>query len=540
MILGGIVLAKVYMYKVFVFIIVVWGCYNCSTPEWAPVEIAERLAYCDVDSAWNMLNRMERIFSGAEEKARFALLYTELQYRKQMFVESDSLLREAWNYYAAEGGVGYAWANYYLGRVYSDRDSAGDAVRYLVDAEQYALKERNYMLLGRIYNELGKLHSSQYIITEALEHYRKAEYYSSLARDSLNESYALGNIAKCFLHLNCQDSAWNYCIQALDRADRRRDTSFRVHLEEYFAYFYLCKEEMPPLRVLDDTVTFGKFVVLADRDAVFRPDTNGEAYLASLRYRRKMDSVSVVDSRKYVFKVEDKYRNQHLMDRNGVLESNNYRKTITLVVLLFLVVGLILVALLIIFHHRKVVKEKSRVIEEYTGLIEALREEHELSKNSLMEKLNEKNEKEAVLKMALNKRLGIIRQLTDLSFKYGEGNKSKDIFCRKVKELMCVDILTQDMLADLLEVTNLNYYGIIDILKAEFGLSKEELELCSFVCAGFTPQEMSVLYNVNVNNVYVRCSRLGKKMGLPVSLSSYLKETLRKLADGFHENEIEC
>lgn len=161
-------------------------------------------------------------------------------------------------------------------------------------------------------------------------------------------------------------------------------------------------------------------------------------------------------------------------------------------------------------------KEKRLVIEEYTGLIEALKEENEVSRNSLMEKLNGQDAKEKVLKQALNKRLGIIRQLTDLSFKYGDGNKSRDIFCRKVKELMSVDILTHDVLADLLEIANLNYYGIIDFLKTDYRFSKEELELCSFLCAGFTPQEMSVLYNVNVNNIYVRCSRLGKKMGLQI------------------------
>lgn len=273
---------------------------------------------------------------------------------------------------------------------------------------------------------------------------------------------------------------------------------------------------MPPIQVIQDTSTFGKWGTYALDGASPLQDTLGETYFCSLQYRRLTDSLSIVDSRNFIFKEEDKYRNEHLMDRNGILENHNYRKTITLVILVFLVVILILLALLVILHHKKRMKEKRLAIEEYTGLIEALKEENEVSRNSLMEKLNGQDAKEKVLKQVLNKRLGIIRQLTDLSFKYGDGNKSRDIFCRKVKELMSVDILTHDVLADLLEIANLNYYGIIDFLKTDYRLSKEELELCSFLCAGFTPQEMSVLYNVNVNNIYVRCSRLGKKMGLQI------------------------
>lgn len=520
------------MQKGFFFIFLLLSFWNCKEHlPYDDVLTAEKLADTDADSAWRMLSRMDSRFLGTAEMAHYALVYTGLQYRKQIPVSSDSMLHWAWDYYAtANNGLMFARANYYLGRIYSDWDSNRMAVRYLVNAEQYALKERNYALLGKVYNELGKLHSRQYIVTEALEHYRKAEYYSGLAGDSLNENYAIGNIAKCFLHLNCQDSAWNYCIHALDRAKRRKDTGYQLHLEEYFAYFYLCKDEMPPLQVVHDSLTLGKMAAYRLADTSALPDTSGEAYFCSLKFREQKDSLNLIDSKNYVFKVEDAYRNEHLMDRNGMLEINNYRKTITLIVLVSVIAVLILITLLAVFHHKKVMKEKSRAIEEYTGLIEALKEENEISRNSLMEKLNEKDDKEAVLKRALSKRLAIIRQLTDLSFKYGDGNKSKDIFCRKVKELMNVDILTHDMLADLLEIANLNYYGIIDFLEFHYRLSKEELELCSFVCAGFTPQEMSVLYNVNVNNIYVRCSRLGKKMGLQVPLSSFLKETLRKLS----------
>lgn len=512
---------------IFVFILFCWGSCVCPDAE-ETISSAGRLAAVDPDSAWNLLSRLKVNTLEPAVKGRYALLYTELQYRRHVPMSSDSLLAEAWRYYTEENDEeNLARVYYYRGKIYSDSDSVEEAVRCLVNAEQYALKSNCPGLLGAVYNELGKLHSGQYIITEALDHYRKARFCFRLAGEEANENYAVGNMAKCFLHLNRQDSAWSYCVEAIEKAERRGDDSYRTHLEEYFAYFYLCKDEMPPIEAMQDSVKRARLLAYTFQADTLSAAGGGETYSCFLQYRMHQDSLNPLYGRNYIFQVEDKYRNEHLRSQNYLLEINNYRKTITVIILVSLLIVLALSALLVILHHRKVVKEKIRAIDEFTGLVEALKEENKVSEHNLLARLNEKDRKEAELKAALNKRLGIIRQLTDLSFKYGEGHKSRDIFCRKVKELMSVDTLTQDVLADLLEIADLNYGGIISFLKERYKLSTEELELCSFICSGFTPQEMSVLYNVNVNNIYVRCSRLGKKMGLQVPLTSYLREMVQ-------------
>lgn len=476
-----------------------------------------------------------------EERAAYALLYTEALYKSGKPVGSDSLLRVAWAYYSgSEDIAGKAEVSFYLGRFYGEADSVRQAVRYLVNAEQYALKTGDNGLLGRIYNEFGRLHTRQYIIREALAHYRKARLYSQLAGDTVNENYATGNMAKCFLHLNQPDSAWKYGVVALEKGNRR----FQLHLQDYFTNFYLCRDEMPPVRetalIYDSLFPGGKKLFHGEEKNRFpggsalqwqenkKRDTCEGEYFCLLKYERGQDSLSPVDREDYIFQVEDKYRNEHLMNRNYQLEIANFHKTLTVLVLVFVIVVLLLLAWLIVVYHRRMVKEKNEAIKEYAALIEALREEHRTSQNSLMEKLNGQNMRESELKRALEKRLDIIKHLTDLSFRYGDSSRANEVFCRKVKELMNVNMLTQDVLADLLEIVNINYGGIVDFLRQHYGLSREELELCSFVCSGFTPQEMSVLYNVSVNNIYLRCSRLGKKMGLEQPLSAFIREWVQK------------
>lgn len=148
-----------------------------------------------------------------------------------------------------------------------------------------------------------------------------------------------------------------------------------------------------------------------------------------------------------------------------------------------------------------------------------------------MNQLNESIEKEKQLKKVLTKRLEIIKQLSDILYQYGGSDEEKPstLFSQKVKNLMDVNTLTQDTLSDLLEIVNENYFGIITFLKTNYSLSRNDLILCSFISSGFTPQEISILYNISVDNVYIRCSRLGKKMGLKVSLTTYIKETLVNL-----------
>lgn len=497
----------------------------------------------------SVVRQLEQIpvstFKDFESQARYALLYTKARYQNNLPTHSDSLMKIAWSYYEdSKNEEKAAEANYYLGRIYSEEDSSKKAICFLVNAEQLALKTQNNRLLGKIYNELGNLHSRDYVVTEALEHYHKAQYHSTLANDSVNENYATGNLAKCFLHLNQPDSAWQLYVKAQNKAANRKDKAYQNHLQDYFSNFYTCREEQPPFPTIYPYTPLS-FPENTERNAT-NPDNRqplyttsetdrscADMYFCSLKYEVLAASQQKIDSKDYIFRLEDKYRNEHLKNRNNILEINNYHKTITLIVLIFFVIILILLTLLIHTRHRRIMKEKTNTIQEYMALIEALKEKQQNSPNSLMEKLGENNTKEKALKTALGKRLDIIKYLTDLSFKYGDTPKTNEIFCRKVKELMNVNTLTQNILTDLLEIVNLNYYGIISFLQKNYYLTKEELELCSFICSGFTPQEMSVLYNITVNNIYLRCSRLGKKMGLQQPLSTFLKQTLRELAESF-------
>lgn len=516
------------------------------------------------DSAYYMLNKVDPTgFESEEEKAAYILLCAEALYQGGEVMICDSLLKRAREYYYRQGDeLKVAEADFFMGRAYSLSDCGHEAVRCLVDAEQTALKVQADFLLARVYNELGDLHLQQYIIKEALGHYRKAYYYARNSLDSIRENYAIGNMAKCFLYTDQADSAWCYYLEAINRARGRKDRKYEVSLEEYFSEFYLCQDELPFLKKLSEENDFLYFIepdkacgssftkghfagdiynttdtfrlrkIHAGEGQKKETTGRGEIYFCDWKQKRLADSLSPLDKRNYISQIEEKYRNEQLMSRNYLLELNNYHKKVTLVVLLLIIVVLIFLASLIVNYHRKMVRKSREALQEYIALVEALKEKQKTSENDLLRKLNEKNEKEFQLKIALEKRLDIVKQLTDLSFRYGDNEKTNQVFCRKVKKLMDINVLTQSTLADLLEVIDLNYQGIVRFLRDNYGLSEEELVLCCFLSAGFTPQEMSVLYNVSVNSIYLRCSRLGKKMGLSVPLSSFIRTTIQNLKAG--------
>lgn len=550
--------------------------FGCKNREVKPLlRVAERIVAQEPDSVFHLLSQLD--FSSLEspqDRADFALLYTESLDNHHIDLGSDSLLRFAWNYYTRrENHRKAAKCNFYMGLVAYNRDSLVAAGEYFAEAAHRAERGREEALCGRIYHKWGNLYLRLGHFAEARSCYRKALTVFRRIKNESDENYTWGEIGRSFFYENLQDSALCYYRRAKEIAVRRKDWSYCRYLNADLITLYLNKGHLDTARLLlhernpgeefSSPLDFLRDSLDVKRKITFYPYTNSlvdsswniSAHIVirplekkengnrcySLKYNNLSDT-SVLIEKDFLFQrkendrsqqlVGQKYRNEQLKSRNYELELKNYRKSVTVLILFLVVIILIFLGWVIGLYHRKIVKEKNHTIDEYLALIEALKEEQEFSKNSLLGKLNEQNEKERLLKNALTKRLLIIKQLTDLSFKWGNNEKLKDIFCKKVSELMNVDQLTQEMLDDLPEITNLNYDGIVDYLQANFDMSKDELILCCFIIAGFTPQEMSILYNVQVHNIYVRCSRLGKKMGLPIPLTAFVRETVEKRKSG--------
>lgn len=529
------------------------------------------------DSSYNFLKsiRIEDIFQ-PKAKADYALFYTEVCFKKMLPVTSDSLIDIALNYYQIkEDNAKLAKVYYYKSKIIGLSDSVQKATQFLLKAEQYALEANDEKILGLVYSALGTVYTKQFIPDIALTYFRKARQKFEAINDSVNATYLLGYIARSYLNLNQTDSSLYYYLKAKSEALQRNDKECIVYINRCLIPFYLDKQETQKAKdLIRDTYheNRNKFLYhygLADcfikecrydsaryylnqiigdtsfslslkqRLAVFHKMREVEVNLGNYKDAYKIsqicapltDSLSKTIQDANILKVEQKYRNEQLLGQNYLLQLKTTRQTILLLIFFFLIILIVFITILINKHRKRILEQSRQKQNEYLALIEALNQERNSSQVDLMNRLNESIEKEKQLKKVLTKRLEIIKQLSDILYQYGgcDEEKLNPLFSQKVKNLMDVNTLTQDTLSDLLEIVNENYFGIITFLKTNYSLSRNDLILCSFISSGFTPQEISILYNISVDNVYIRCSRLAKKMGIKVSLATYIKETLVNL-----------
>lgn len=553
------------------------GCFilfGCKKENQRSIEAIYTMINNAPDSAYKLLQQQNiDQFSKQEEKALFALSYVEVLSKNMISLDSDFLLKIAYNHYSQTDDYNkFAKINFYFGKYFSRKDSVGKSTEYLIRADQYAIKSGDKKLLGLIYNELGNLYVKQYKFDNALFYYRNSKSAFLDASDTINYNYLDASIARCFTCMNQQDSSIYYLNKSRKIAEESGETNYLNYLNKLLFPLYVQKSEVSKAKKLlkriyannqdkeyyyfgmsdclyneqeNDSAKLYLTLLLNDtsinlslkseislfirlrRLAAIEKDYKN-AYQYALKIEDLNDSLKRMIEQENILKLEQMYRNEQLKNQSYQLDIKNNRKTIAIRTLFMTIFIIILTGLLIYHYLRKLLKQKQEQNVDYVSMIEALKEEQKQAKNAFLIALNEKNDRESKLKQALSRRLDIIKKLTELSYRYNNSNFD-NIFCNKVKELMKVNTLTQDTLSDLIEVVNINYGGIVDYLKQNYQLSNEDLTLCCFIISGFSFQEMSILYNITVKSLYMRCCRLGKKMALEQPLATFLKTRISLL-----------
>ena len=245
---------------------------------------------------------------------------------------------------------------------------------------------------------------------------------------------------------------------------------------------------------------------------------------------------SVIDEarRTDLYKVEKRYNNQRLENINQRLE---YKTRINL----YFIILISLVAVIILIISLIVIDRKRRDISETISFMEQLKTDTKIYSNTLLEKLDEKSRIEIQLKDALEKRIQTIRELMDISYRYGA---LPDTFVKQFNKTMNINRLSDGALDDLCEVVNAKYDGVIDYFQSQYAdLNTDDINLLCLICCGFSATEMSVFYNHNNGkSIYSRKRRLAMKMNIDNSLDEYVIQSLElchnQKKSYFSENQL--
>ena len=470
-----------------------------------------------------------------EMKARYALLYTEAEYKSFQTATSDSLIMTAVRFYSISNNLNYRFlSNYYLGCVYLDLGQYTKAAAAFSNAEQLSNFIDNDYWKGLLYEQLGRIFFETCDYNRSQDYYVKAESCYKAAGKERHKLYAMFNIARnkmnmqeyrtadsilrfveresindSVLHYNCVYN-WISCLVYMNEKDSATSLLNRnieildiapsdCGYQEIIALYYNAVGDYAKSESYLDRVRSGN---LTESDSVYYyyvchllAGSKGQTE-ESLRYFQKFTSIQnenlrLILSQPILGIQKEQYR---IMAENELLKYRHARLTLILCFVIFL---LIIVIVLVTYHYKKKrMKEQLydslAVVEELSGKIEDLKnqvrvqfhERHDLS-NRLYSMYFDSESQDKITKQQLNVTINSLIK----------------------------DYTAQDSVRKLDRLLNESYDGIMDRLSdPEIGLTDKEIELFRYSFAGLSSKSVSVIIKESPQNIYQIKSRLLKKV----------------------------
>ncbi|MBR4883405.1 MAG: hypothetical protein IKU18_05945 [Bacteroidales bacterium] len=229
-------------------------------------------------------------------------------------------------------------------------------------------------------------------------------------------------------------------------------------------------------------------------------------YKAALGYKEVydgvMEQINEQERANSVQEIEQLYYNKQLVIENENMKRQNRS---ALIIYSLIMVILLLGLVWVVVAWRRKIRQKNDQIEEYL----AVAHEAELSKNNLLGELDVQKEKEKRLKELLENRFAEIRELAGTYYEFGYSKKLQ----KKVEELLSLQSFGKDMFEVIENVVNAKNNGAMEKIRANYpSITEDNIKLLNLIYAGFSPQEISVILNDTPQNIYVRKSRLKRKI----------------------------
>ncbi len=521
------------------------------------LEKAESLLYTKPDSSLAIIGSIpiNEIVS-ARHKAEFILLYERILEKNDINLIGESDMEQAVAYFDRNGDAAKQFlSHFYLGRLYDMAGSHYQAMEQYVEAEGACrglsgggYEEYNEML-ARLYLYKGDIYRNKLNYAPALKMYSKAADYYKASGYRKELMYTLAKVAQGYEGLQRYEDALETYGDALKMAiadDKRSEIvdytasvagiGFSMgepsdlilaqldsiyarynggvvpqddymllsglymdsgNLKESKKYAKMSQEHYGEYSEMEQAKFAGLMSSIAKKEG---------DYKKALEYKELYDSVisGILEQEKAnsIQNIEQLYYNRQLAIENAAIKRENR----DMAVIYSLLLAILLLALMwAIVAWRKKIREKNSQIEEYL----AAANEAEISKNSLLGELDVQKEKEKRLKELLENRFAEIRELAGTYYEFGYSKKLQ----KKVEQLLSLQSFGKDMFEVIENVVNAKNNGAMEKIRANYpSITEENFKLLNLIYAGFSPQEISVILNDTPQNIYVRKSRLKRKI----------------------------
>lgn len=559
----------------YVIILIITILSGCVSKSHTKMETAALIMRDRPDSALSILSSLNRQnISGKHNKARFALLYSQALDKNWIDVDNDSLIRCAVDYYKTHGNdENKANAYYYLGIVNNNAGEIDKAMESFVEARIYAEKTDDQYLIGLIYSILGNLYYEQCSFEEAEKMYSIASEAFIKAGSTQNIIYTLHSKGLSLAYLNKYQEAVECLHNTVELAEKLKDTttlldvisaiggiqsmvrtdSLRNRINKNYlfqmysrytenriprdhlpiiGYLYSRENKIDSARLFFEEyldmhpkiteINRGIFAVLSSLEK------QSGNYKKALEYECLFsfytDSINLANKNLLIQNLEKKFRTEYLQKSFDTLQAKRkYEKWVFILIFLLIIVimGMLLASYnrIIAVRNRQIAENESYVREVQT-YYSILQEKYD---SILMSAKERNDERTQALLSILNNRIQSLRTVLDIASRY---ENDKDAFFEKFKDHVRVASDNNIELAkDIISIANLSCYGIIDHLeRLSPKLTQRELCYCGFICLGFSPDSIRILYNhTNIYSIYTLRSKIRSKLGITNSTKNLEK-----------------
>ena len=537
---------------ILIFLLTLSSVMSCSHSVDKRLVLADTLMWTNPDSSLAILNAINRdSLQGEENLAYHALLLTQVQFRVDYAIPSDSLINLAVEHYSDNHNrEHYTRSLLYKGAFYEVNDNHVEAIKWYKQAEDNA-DITDYRNLAQINMRMGMLYFNNYATNNLdLNKFKMAAHYYELLGDKKMTMIALVYCANV-LRITDINEARKCYDKALSTARELKDTSNIYSINVNYALMY----------IKDSLYLQAKKYILDAFRLNNRFEENSNYYMLSLIYANQKD----LDSAKYFILLPDKsqntaydsllmykalreialcendisqyrkfdkqyYRISDSLEHNetkyklldseqGFDKSTKSEASISLGKkkrIISILIGLLLLISIIFFLlYLKKKKDAKRLIDE-------LREEHISNYNSLREDLEKHDDDFSHL---MSSQLNVFEEIMSSGYKPNEVYSDNKI-THKIK---AIDDSKVEFWNGLKSYLNHRYDGIIDKISNDFpNLTDADLNFIGLICCDFSDAAIAVCKGYrNTDSVRSRRRKIRDKMKINGLLDIYLKQLMK-------------
>lgn len=500
------------------------------------------------DSSLQILSRIDpKLIREKRIRAEYALAYSMALDKNYIFVESDSLIRIARDFYRHSGNLRRRYlSDYYYGVVLHNRAERAEALVCYLEAERDGAALGDPYLLGLLYNEISDIYKSRYDYVNSLKYARKSfENYRKTGKRQ-HSAYALVNMGDAYANLEQADSARCCFRSSLSISEALCDTAMVSYTLARLAMVHLADEEPEAAATALWKIrgqwhtdwSDSEYAFMANACRMMNRLDSALYYLAEAGIRTPSDPQSqaqlnntaapihmalgayrqAAEEYRYSAWVQDSlcrialqqsYANLHrdyVEQRQRAAEEalQAARQRLGLLVALA-AVSLLLVGYVACINWRK----RQRAKAHYLAAIDDLQRANQL----LLLKLEARKESDtASMRKLIKERFGTIHELASTYYERQGMNEQKAIF-NKVKALLASYASDKKGKQEIEEVVNTCYDNVLAKVRRELpGLKETELDLLRYIYAGFSLRVISVFMGDSINYTAVKKSRLKAKI----------------------------